>query len=149
MSPLGNASWCIEGVLMCLQRSAHLAPKLSRELLVVLNDPAVLVSDTGTGWTLSLEDCLVITLYLRLWIGSSVPSLITTNHINWYEKWRVCKLSDYLDPIAKASAFVSGVFLSFFLFFLMHAFLDRRQSYCSNCSRTIHRTNNHFIYKKY
>ena len=59
---------------MCFQQSAHLAPKPSGELLVVLNDLAVLVSDVGTGWTLSLEDCLIITLYLRLWIGSSVPS---------------------------------------------------------------------------
>ena len=74
MSPLGNASWCIEGVLICLQRSAHLVPKPSVELLVVLNDPAVLVSDAGTGWTLSLEAGLVITLFLRLWIGSSVLS---------------------------------------------------------------------------
>ena len=59
---------------MCLQRSAHLALKPSGELLVVLNDPAVLVSDVGTGWTLSLEASLVITLFLRLWIGSSVLS---------------------------------------------------------------------------
>ena len=74
MSPLGNTSWCIEGVLICLQRSAHLVPKPSGELLVVLNDLAVLVSDAGTGWTLSLEASLVITLFLRLWIGSSVLS---------------------------------------------------------------------------
>ena len=47
---LGNASWCIEGVIMSLQRSIHLALKLSRELLEVLNDPAVLVSDAGIGW---------------------------------------------------------------------------------------------------
>ena len=46
---LGNASWCIEGVIMSLQWSVHLALKLSRELLEVLNDPAVLVSDVGTG----------------------------------------------------------------------------------------------------
>ena len=59
---------------MCLQRSAHLAPKPSRALLVVLNDPTVLVSNASTGWTLSLEAGLVLTLYPRLWIGSSVPS---------------------------------------------------------------------------
>ena len=59
---------------MCLQRSAHLALKPSGALLVVLNDPTVLVSNAGTGWTLSLEAGLVLTLYLRLWIGSSVPS---------------------------------------------------------------------------
>ena len=59
---------------MCLQRSAHLALKSSGELLVVLNDPTVLVNDAGTGWTLSLEAGLVITLFLRLWIGSSVLS---------------------------------------------------------------------------
>ena len=52
---LGNASWCIEDVLMSLQRSVYLAPKPSRELLVVLNDPAVFVSDAGTGWALSLD----------------------------------------------------------------------------------------------
>ena len=40
---------------MSLQRFVYLAPKLSRELLVVLNDPAVLVSDAGTGWALSLD----------------------------------------------------------------------------------------------
>ena len=74
MSPLDNASWCIEEVLMCLQRSAHLAPKPFGALLVVSNDPAVLVSNAGTGWTLSLEAGLVLILYLRLWIGSSVPS---------------------------------------------------------------------------
>ena len=49
MSPLGNVSWYIEEVLMCLQRFAHLALKPSRMLLVVLNDPAVLVSNAGTG----------------------------------------------------------------------------------------------------
>ena len=59
---------------MCLQRSAHLAPKPSRALLVVLNDPTVLVSNAGTSWTLSLEAGLVLTLYLHLWIGSSVLS---------------------------------------------------------------------------
>ena len=52
---LGNASWCIEGVIMSLQRFVHLALKPSRELLEVLNDPAVLVSDTGTSWALSLD----------------------------------------------------------------------------------------------
>ena len=52
---LGNASWCIEGVIMSLQRSVHLALKPSRELLEVLNDPTVLVSDAGTGWALSLD----------------------------------------------------------------------------------------------
>ena len=52
---LGNASWCIEGVMMSLQRSVHLALKPSRELLEVLNDPTVLVSDAGTGWALSLD----------------------------------------------------------------------------------------------
>ena len=52
---LGNASWCIEGVMMSLQRSVHLALKPSRELLEVLNDPAVLISDAGTGWALSLD----------------------------------------------------------------------------------------------
>ena len=52
---LGNASWCIEGVIMSLQRSVYLALKPSRELLVVLNDLAVLVSDAGTGWALSLD----------------------------------------------------------------------------------------------
>ena len=52
---LGNASWCIEGVIMSLQWYVHLALKLSRELLEVLNDPAVLVSDVGTGWALSLD----------------------------------------------------------------------------------------------
>ena len=46
---LANASWCIEGVIMSLQWYVHLALKLSRELLEVLNDPAVLVSDVGTG----------------------------------------------------------------------------------------------------
>ena len=70
---------------MCLQRSAHLAPKPSGELLVVLNDPAVLVSNAGTGWTLSLEAGLVTTLYLRLWIGSSVPSVQIDPKIN--SKW--------------------------------------------------------------
>ena len=74
MSPLDNASWCIEEVLMCLQRSAHWAPKPSGALLMVLNDPALFVSNAGTSWTLSLEAGLVTTLYLRLWIGSSVPS---------------------------------------------------------------------------
>ena len=51
----GNASWCIKGVIMSLQRSVHLALKSSRELLEVLNDPAVLVSDAGIGWALSLD----------------------------------------------------------------------------------------------
>ena len=40
---------------MSLQQSVHLIPKPSRELLVVLNDSAVLVSDAGTGWALSLD----------------------------------------------------------------------------------------------
>ena len=40
---------------MSLQRFVHLALKPSRELLEVLNDPVVLVSDTGTGWALSLD----------------------------------------------------------------------------------------------
>ena len=40
---------------MSLQRSVHLALKPSRELLEVLNDPTVLVSDAGTGWALSLD----------------------------------------------------------------------------------------------
>ena len=53
--PLGNASWCIEGVIMSLQRSVHLVLKPSRELLEVLNDLAVLVSDAGTSWALSLD----------------------------------------------------------------------------------------------
>ena len=52
---LGNASWCIEGVIMSLQQFAHLALKPSRELLEVLNDPAVLFSDAGTGCALSLD----------------------------------------------------------------------------------------------
>ena len=52
---LGNASLCIEGVIMSLQRSVHLALKPSRELLEVLNDPAVFVNDAGTGWALSLD----------------------------------------------------------------------------------------------
>ena len=52
---LGNASWCIEWVIMSLQWSVYLASKPSRELLVVLNDPAVLVSDASTGWALSLD----------------------------------------------------------------------------------------------
>ena len=52
---LGNASWYIEGVIMSLQRSVHLALKPSRELLEVLNDPAVFVSDASTGWALSLD----------------------------------------------------------------------------------------------
>ena len=52
---LGNASWCIEGVIMSLQRSVHLNLKLSRELLEVLNDPVVLISDAGIGWALSLD----------------------------------------------------------------------------------------------
>ena len=40
---------------MCLQQSAYLVLKPSGVLLVVLNDPAVLVSDAGTGWALSLD----------------------------------------------------------------------------------------------
>ena len=40
---------------MSLQRSVHLAMKLSRELLEVLNDPVVLISDAGIGWALSLD----------------------------------------------------------------------------------------------
>ena len=56
---LGNTSWCIEGVIMSLQRSVHLALKSSRELLEVLNDPAVLVCDAGTGWALSLDSSQV------------------------------------------------------------------------------------------
>ena len=81
MSPLGNASRYIEEVLMCLQRSAHLALKPSEVLLMVLNDPALLVSSAGTGWTLSLEAGLVTTLYLRLWISSSIPSERSTRLI--------------------------------------------------------------------
>ena len=44
---------------MSLQRSVHLAPKPSQELLVVLNDPVVLVSDAGIGWALSLDSSQV------------------------------------------------------------------------------------------
>ena len=40
---------------MSLQRSVYLALKPSQELLVVLNDPAILVSDVGTSWALSLD----------------------------------------------------------------------------------------------
>ena len=98
----GNASWCIGGVLMSLQRSIHLALKPSWELLVVLNDPGVLISDAGTGWALSwILVKFVINLYLRLWIGSSVPSGAPGFYDRHDMSWRSWNMKGFLlvgDP---------------------------------------------------